>query len=87
MANKIMHHVVIGSDTFEIVDQYAREHGVTIDSTLAQSGQAADAKSVGDALTALDDRITAIGFEIVVDSNGNATIVRSDMVNTEEVSY
>ena len=50
MANKTMHHVVIGSDTFEIVDKYAREHGVTIDSALAQSGQAADAKAVGDLL-------------------------------------
>lgn len=27
MANKTMHHVVIGGDTYEIVDQYAREHG------------------------------------------------------------
>ena len=27
MANKTMHHVIIGDDTYEIVDQYAREHG------------------------------------------------------------
>lgn len=31
--------------------------------------------------------IPTIGFDFVVDANGNATIVRSDMVNTEEVSY
>lgn len=58
-----------------------------VDDTLTISGAAADAKAVGDALQDLDDRITSIGFEIAVDSNGNATIVRSDMVNTEEVSY
>ena len=72
MANKTMHHVVIGSDTFEIVDQYAREHGVTIDSTLAQSGQAADAKAVGDALAdkADADDVTALGESIdEVDAN------------------
>ena len=50
MANKTMHHLVLGSDTFEIIDQYAREHSVTIDSTLSQSGQAADAKATGDAI-------------------------------------
>lgn len=64
MANKTMHHVVIGSDTFEIVDQYAREHSVTIDSTLTQSGQAADAKAVGDAVDALDTRVTAVEGDI-----------------------
>lgn len=72
MANKTMHHVVIGSDTFEIVDQYAREHSVT-DTTLAISGAPADAKTVGDRLalkaddsdvTALDTRVTAVEGEI-----------------------
>lgn len=50
MANKTMHHVIIGDDTYEIVDQYAREHGAEIDATLTQTGKAADAKAVGDAL-------------------------------------
>ena len=76
MANKTMHHVVIGSDTFEIVDQYAREHGVTIDSTLTQSEQAADAKAVGDALAlkadelknALNDVTEVLPKEITIDS-------------------
>lgn len=28
-----------------------------------------------------------LSFTVSVDTNGNATIIRSDMVNTEEVSY
>lgn len=56
MANKTMHHVVIGSDTFEIVDQYAREHSVT-DTTLSISGAAADAKATGDAVNGLNERL------------------------------
>lgn len=47
MANKTMHHVIIGADTYEIVDQTARQ----TDTTLTQSGMAADAKAVGDALS------------------------------------
>ncbi|MBQ1569688.1 MAG: hypothetical protein IIZ78_01090 [Clostridiales bacterium] len=61
--------------------------GAVTDTTLSISGKPADAKAVGDALTAIDYSITSIGFDIVVDANGNATLVRSDMVNTEEVSY
>lgn len=74
MANKIMHHVVIGSDTFEIVDQYAREHGVTIDSTLTQSGQAADAKAVGDAVNEVKaDLDSIIDVELGTNLNNPAT--------------
>lgn len=36
---------------------------------------------------AVASSIASIGFDIVVDANGNATLARSDMVNTEEVSY
>ena len=61
--------------------------GAVTDTTLSISGAAADAEAVGEALQDLDDRITSIGFDIIVDANGNATLVRSDMVNTEEVSY
>ena len=86
MANKTMHHVVIGSDTFEIVDQYAREHSVT-DTTLSISGSPADAKAVGDAVQDLDERIASISFDIIDDGHGNLTLVRSDMINTEEVNY
>jgi hypothetical protein len=63
MANKTMHHVVIGENTYEIVDQYAREHGgsdVTIDPTLSQSGQAADAKATGDAIGEVNGRLVAV---------------------------
>lgn len=31
--------------------------------------------------------LNAISFTVSVDANGNATFIRSDMVNTEEVSY
>lgn len=61
--------------------------GAVTSTTFNRRGVPADDFAVGEALTALDDRITAIGFDIVIDANGNATIVRSDMVNTEEVSY
>ena len=61
--------------------------GAITDTTLTEPNMAANSKTVGDALQDLDDRITAIGFTIAVDGNGNATLVRSDMVNTEEVSY
>ena len=61
--------------------------GAVTSTTFNQHGVPADDFAVGQALTALDDRITSIGFTITVDGNGNATLVRSDMVNTEEVSY
>lgn len=38
MANKTMHHVVIGSDTYEIVDQYAREAIESLDPGSGGSG-------------------------------------------------
>ena len=65
------------------------EYGGTAvtDTTLSISGAPADAKAVGDALADLDDRIASISFDIIVDADGNATLVRSDMVNTWEVSY
>lgn len=95
MANKTMHHVVIGGDTFEIVDQYAREHGVTIDSTLAQSGQAADAKAVGDALALMYGNLTISHSETTTVAKGyyyaldnpipkGATII---FTNTSDVQY
>lgn len=33
------------------------------------------------------EALNTISFTMSVDANGNATIIRSDMVNTEEVSY
>ena len=61
--------------------------GAVTDTTLSISGAAADAKAVGDALQDLDDRITAIGFDIVVDANGNAALIRSDMTYLSEVNF
>lgn len=59
----------------------------TPDTTLTQSGKAADAKATGDAIADLMEDLNAISFTVSVDANGNATLIRSDMVNTEEVSY
>ena len=61
--------------------------GAVTDPTLSISGAPADAKAVGDAIDALDNRITSIGFEIVVDANGNATLIRSDMTDLSEVNF
>lgn len=60
---------------------------VEIDATLSVSGEAADAKATGDAISALEASVAAISFDIVVDDNGNATIERSDLTDTSEVSY
>ena len=35
----------------------------------------------------LKEDLNTISFTVSVDANGNATLIRSDMVNTEEVSY
>ena len=74
MANKTMHHVVIGSDTFEIVDQYAREHSVT-DTTLSISGSAADAKAVGDALEGKADSDDVTALETTLESKADSSDV------------
>lgn len=65
-----------------------------IDSSLNTEGMAADAKAVGDAISQLSadlDNLTTvnegINFTISVDSNGNATLTRSDLVVTEEEDY
>lgn len=57
MANKTMKTLTIGSNTYEIVDEAARNDieqlknsEIPLDTTLTQSGQAADAKVVGDAI-------------------------------------
>ena len=61
--------------------------GVVTSTTFTEHGVPADDFAVGEALAGLNDSIASINFEIVVDANGNATLVRSDMVNTEEASY
>ena len=35
----------------------------------------------------IKEDLNAVSFTLSVDANGNATLIRSDMVNTEEVSY
>ena len=37
MANKTMHHVVIGDDTFELVDEAGREETTALKEDLTQS--------------------------------------------------
>ena len=61
--------------------------GAVTSTTFNQHGVPADDFAVGQALTALDDRITSIGFTITVDGNGNATLVRSDMTDLSEVNF
>jgi len=61
--------------------------GAVTDPTLSISGSPADAKAVGDAVQDLDERIASISFDIIDDGHGNLTLVRSDMINTEEVNY
>jgi len=61
--------------------------GAVTDTTLSISGAPADSKAVGDALQDLDDRIASISFDIIVDANGNATLVRSDMTYLSEVNF
>jgi len=61
--------------------------GAVTDATLSISGAPADSKAVGDALQDLDDRIASISFDIIVDANGNATLVRSDMTDLSEVNF
>jgi len=61
--------------------------GAVTDTTLSVSGAPADAKAVGDAVQDLDERIASISFDIIDDGHGNLTLVRSDMINTEEVNY
>ena len=53
---------------------------IETDDTLTQSGAAADALAVGNALAGLS-------FSVTVDEYGNATLTRSDLVATSEVSY
>jgi lysophospholipase L1-like esterase len=100
MSDIPMKRVVIGGKTYEIVDQYAREHGVTIDSTLTQSGQAADAKATGDAIggvksdlkgteaVLLKDRQLYKGFlsANTVNYNANAYFAVIDVVSGQKIT-
>lgn len=69
------------------VDALIESVDVETDTTLSVSGKPADAKTVGDEISALQDDLSAVSFSLSVDSNGNATLIRSDLVNTEEVNY
>lgn len=69
------------------LEQIEQSGGLILDDTLTQSGEAADAKAVGDAIDDLESSIAAISFDIVVDANGHATIERSDLTDVSEVSY
>lgn len=82
----------IGKGTAQAVSDYLDEHltnptNPPIDTSLTIAGAAADSKETGDKISALKEDLNAISFTVSVDANGNATFIRSDMVNTEEVSY
>lgn len=43
--------------------------------------------TVMEEVSQIKEDLNAVSFIMSVDANGNATLIRSDMVNTEEVSY
>lgn len=65
------------------------EYGGTAvtDTTLELPNAPADSETVGLKLADLYNRITSIGFDLVVDANGNATLIRSDMTDLSEVNF
>ena len=74
MANKTMKTLTIGENTYEIVDEAARNNIETLtqetipDTTLSKSGSSADAETVGNEISRLDtlisDEINSVNGEI-----------------------
>lgn len=59
-------------------DAIAARDGFKVDTTLSQSGQAADAKAVGDALSSLSDEIASTA-DVKVDAHNTGTDTHSDI--------
>lgn len=84
MADKKMKILVIGGNSYEIVDEKARadietlKDANTIDTTLSQSGQAADAKAVGDAIKQIDSNKANINY---VNEQLNLKVPKSRTIN------
>lgn len=81
MANKPLQSIQFPGlpDTYTVPQMDSNFDGV--------SGKIPDSKKVHDEIDALKEELNAVSFTVSVDANGNATLIRSDMVNTEEVSY
>ena len=81
MANKPLQSIQFPGlpDTYTVPQMDSNFDGV--------SGKIPDSKKVHDEIDALKEDLNTISFTVSVDANGNATLIRSDMVNTEEVSY
>ena len=54
--------ITINGTTYNIKDAYAREHLIDIDTSLSQSGEAADAKATGDALAVLSRAVADLAY-------------------------
>ena len=97
MTNKQMKTLTIGEVIYEVVDEQARtdidnlkSSTMILDTSLSQSGKAADAKAVGDAINEINETINSFGTYIgdgsqlvrtvEVGGNGNAIIIFSETV-------
>ena len=101
MADKTMKILVIGGNSYEIVDEQARtdietlKDANTIDATLSHSGQAADAKATGDAINQLSYKVNKIISvpTSTTEDNGkflrvvNGSALWQTVQNAEEVSF
>lgn len=75
--------ITIGGIEYDIKDPIARQGGgasVTIDDTLTQSGQAADAKATGDRLDALSEEIGAVPENVALLEDVTADEASGDFI-------
>lgn len=95
MTNKQMKTLTIGEVIYEVVDEQARSDidslkssTMTLDSSLSQSGKAADAKAVGDAINEINETINGLeGGSVTEDYlplsggtvNGNVWLLKDSM--------
>jgi hypothetical protein len=101
MAEKIMKTLVINGVTYEIVDEAARNDIETLklstiatDTTLTQSGQAADAKAVGDALKNFDGQNEIYigsgdmpeGYTLQIDPTGDGLFIDNTLTQSGQAA-